>query len=69
MKQMDCKYCEHGKSFHSHKGCKICLEIYWDNYKEYMAQWEYGIDYISPIHEFKLDNLKYLEQIYESHVL
>jgi hypothetical protein len=43
-----------------------CYIIYQDNYKEYMLDaYEEDKKFISPHHQFKLDNLKYLEQCYK----
>jgi hypothetical protein len=64
MTRKECSECGCNKSQHKKKLCMGCYEIYCDNYKEYML---YGksVAFISPCHEFKLDNLKYLEQCYE----
>jgi len=67
MRRQECKDCGCQKSIHRVKLCMGCYEIYKDNYKEYMANYgEYKGNFVSPWHPFKLDNLKYLEEIYES---
>lgn len=61
MRRMDCKDCGCPKAIHKIKLCMGCYEIYHDNYTEWRLSHS-----PSPWHKFKLDNLKYLEQIYES---
>ena len=65
MQRQECSECGCGKSMHhKYNGgniiCDGCWEIFSDNQSEYynnnMNAW----------HTFKLDNLKYLEQCYES---
>jgi len=61
----ECGDCGCNKSEHTVDSCKSCYIMYCDNYKEYMRYYE-DSKFISPWHKFKLDNLKYLEQCYES---
>ena len=66
MRRKECSDCGCGKSAHKSQLCLSCFEIYQDNYKEYMLDNYGGEKFVTPWHTFKLDNLKYLEQCYES---
>ena len=63
-RRQECSDCNCNKSLHHrYKGrtfCDGCYQIYRDNRAEYF---KLGLN---AWHEFKLDNLKFLEQCYES---
>jgi hypothetical protein len=69
MRRKECSECGCGKSQYKKDLCLSCWIIYQDNYKEYMKSFvEDSRKFVGPFHKFKLDNLKYLEQCYESRV-
>ena len=61
MRKMECELCGCLKSEHTTKRCKVCCDVYYDNYREFQAS---GSAY--PWHKFKLNNLRWLEQQYEN---